>query len=307
MRDSPRTGVPGVPRVKDRCHRGAAPSCLKWRAFRAESSGSPPASRWGRPRWRRLGTSPSVPLDKPLAVALQQAGVRDGASLRFIYRSPDSVTEPINLKAAGADLTEPARLALAESTPFPWAEAVSGVRRLKVHAKEGAWYLGVAERRCNTDLLDALASRNGFRIADRADRPRHAHRHRDAPLRRQRRSPLALPWSSWARRRPRSLTSHQGKVTSLRCVDSAMTRSSRRSCDSQSSRRDEELAFDAAVAVIAKIGLLPRGDLSAISNGAIDDSMKPLMRAAVQRLVVEVRQTIRFGLPRATPSPAASK
>ncbi|MCC6969451.1 MAG: hypothetical protein IT434_04445 [Phycisphaerales bacterium] len=236
------------------------------------------------------------PLDKPLAVALQQAGVRAGASLRFIYRSPDSVTEPINLKAAGADLTEPARLALAESTPFPWAEAVSGVRRLKVHAKEGAWYLGVAERRCNTDLLDALASRNGFRIADaltdRAMLIDTVTRRFAASADRHSRCLVELGAASSA-----ILTSHQGKVTSLRCVDLGYDAFIEAVMRSQSSRRDEELAFDAAVAVIAKIGLLPRGDLSAISNGAIDDSMKPLMRAAVQRLVVEVRQTIRFGLP----------
>ncbi|NUQ52880.1 MAG: hypothetical protein HUU19_09315 [Phycisphaerales bacterium] len=236
------------------------------------------------------------PLDKPLAVALQQAGVRAGANLRFIYRSPDSVTETINLKATSADLTEPARLALAESTPFPWAEAVSGVRRLKVNANAGVWYLGVAERRCHSDMLDALASRNGFRIADsltdRALLIDTVTRRFAASADPHARCLVELGATSTA-----ILTSHQGKVTSLRCVDLGYEAFIEAVMRSQSGRRDEELAFDAAAAVIAKIGLLPRGDLSAISNGAIDDSMKPLMRAAVQRLVVEIRQTIRFGLP----------
>lgn len=236
------------------------------------------------------------PLDKPLAMALQQVGVRAGSSLRIVYRSPDSVTEIINLKVGSGDLSEPARLALAESTPFPWAEAVSSVQRLKVNARSGVWYMGVAERRCNTDLLDALATRNGFRIADSltdrslliegvtrrfaADNDTHA------------RCLVELGATSSA-----ILTAHDGKITSLRCVDLGYDAFIEAIMRSQSSRRDEELAFDAAAAVLTKIGLLPRGDLSAISNGAVDDSMKPLMRAAVQRLVVEMRQTIRFGLP----------
>lgn len=238
------------------------------------------------------------PLDKPLAVALQQVGVRAGASLRFVYRSPDSVTEIINLKVGSGDLSEAARLALAESTPFPWAEAVSSVQRLKVSERSGVWYMGVAERRCNTDLLDALATRNGFRIADTlTDRSlliegvtRRFAGENDTHAR----CLVELGATSSA-----ILTAHEGKITSLRCVDLGYDAFIEAIMRSQSSRRDEELAFDAAAAVLAKIGLLPRGDLSAISNGAVDDSMKPLMRAAVQRLVVEVRQTIRFGLPEA--------
>lgn len=238
------------------------------------------------------------PLDKPLAVALQQVGVRPGASIRFIYRSPDSVTETINLKIGAGDLSEPARLALAESTPFPWAEAVSAVFPLKLNAQSGVWYLGVAERRCNCDLLDALATRNGFRVADSlTDRAMLV----DGLARRFAASPdpharclVELGATSTA-----ILTAHQGKMTSLRCVDIGYDAFIEAIMRSQSARRDEELAFDAAAAVMAKIGLLPRGDISAISNGAVDDSMRPLMRAAVQRLVVEIRQTIRFGLPEA--------
>lgn len=236
------------------------------------------------------------PLDKPLAVALQQVGVRAGASLRFIYRSPDSVTESINLKVGSGDMSEPARLALAESTPFPWAEAVSCVKRLNVSSQSGVWYVGAAERRCNTDLLDALATRNGFRIADSLtdrsllieDVARRFAASNDAHAR----CLVELGATSSA-----ILTAHQGNITSLRCVDLGYDAFIEAIMRSQSARRDEELAFDAAAAVLAKIGLLPRGDLSAISNGAVDDSMKPLMRAAIQRLVVEVRQTIRFGLP----------
>lgn len=238
------------------------------------------------------------PLDKPLAVTLQQVGVRAGASLRFIYRSPDSVTETIELKAGKGDLSEPARLALAESTPFPWVEAVSSVRRLRVNAQTGVWHVGLAERRCNTDAIDALATRNGFRVADAlTDRAMLI----DGVTRR---------FAATSDVRPRCLvelgatssailTAHQGAITSLRCVDLGYDAFIEAIMRSQNARRDEELAFDAAAAVMAKIGLLPRGDLSAISNGAVDDSMKPLMRAAVQRLVVEVRQTIRFGLPEA--------
>lgn len=238
------------------------------------------------------------PLDKPLAVALQQVGVRERACLRFVYRSPDTVTEMIALKGGERDMSEPARLALAESTPFPWAEAACVVRRLRLASDQGSWYVGVADRRCNGELIDALATRNGYRVADVVSwRAVHAEA-------------VARRFASSSDPHPRCLveigavatailTAHRGKVTSLRCVDLGYEAFIEAIMRSHNSRLDEELAFEAAAAIIAKIGLLPRGDISAISNGAVDDSMKPLMRAAIQRLVVEIRQTIRFGIPEA--------
>lgn len=236
------------------------------------------------------------PLDRVLAVALQQVGVRAGSRLRFVYRSPDIVAEAMCLKLGSGDLEEPARLALAESTPFPWAEAISGVFRLRADAATGSWYLGFAERASNTELLYALAERNGYRVADLVpDRAgllesvtRRFARSRSAGSR----CLVELGAASTA-----ILTGHDGKVTSLRCIDLGFEAFIEAVMRSQNAPTDEQLAFDAAAAIIAKIGLMPRGDIGEMSNGVVSSSMKPLMRAAMQRLVVEVRQTIRFGIP----------
>lgn len=299
MRDSPLHGFPGDWHVsKIDAIVVLLPSCLEAARVSGRTVRQTARVPLGDITMEAAWNQSLRPLDKPLAVALQQVGVGVGASVRFIYRSPDSVTETINIKTGKGDLSEPARLALAESTPFPWAEAVSSVRELRVNAQSGVWHVGVAERRCNSDLIDALATRNGFRVADSTtDRAMLI----DCVTRRFASSPdthacclVELGATSSA-----ILTAHQGRLTSLRCVDLGYDAFIEAIMRSQSARRGEELAFTAAAAVLAKIGLLPRGDLSAISNGAVDDSMKPLMRAAVQRLVVEVRQTIRFGLPEA--------
>ncbi|MBL8760315.1 MAG: hypothetical protein JNL50_03350 [Phycisphaerae bacterium] len=236
------------------------------------------------------------PLDHVLPVALQKIGVGAGARLRFIYRSPDSVVEAIHLKAGKGDLSEAARLALAESTSFPWSEAISDIQKLKTGEANGAWYLGVADRRANVDLLDALATRNGYRVADAV--PNRAAL-LDSLIRRFHASsdPHARCLLELGAASSAILTAHQGRITSLRCVDLGYDAFVEAVMRSHAARKDEGFAYEAAAAIIAKIGLLPRGDVSAASNGAVDDSMKPLMRAAVQRLVVEVRQTIRFGIP----------
>ncbi|HEX2837656.1 MAG TPA: hypothetical protein VHN77_05970 [Phycisphaerales bacterium] len=237
------------------------------------------------------------PLDDALRGALRSIGARPGANAQVLYHSPRVMSEVFVAPATGPAAMQAARMHLGQSLPDGgqgWSMHIHPIVQL---AEPGAAKRQVlilsADTATNQNILAQWLSRCGLRPASIApsraillEHAMRAEQHDTGPVVNIHFDEHAMTLCGWVDRR----------LVFARCADvgyalmiDALKRAARSSTGELPPR-------DYAARLLFTSGIPVRGQVVDPSRGLLADAVMPLVQPALQRCVIEVRQTLRFGL-----------
>jgi len=251
----------------------------------------------GAPISRDAWTNGLQELDAPLQEVLGQLGRVRLAQARVIYRGTESVSELVRVPTSNAlAAREATALALSDVAAFQVDEHASDI--ITLQRREGTTLcLGAADRAEHLDALTALLGRAGIRVGSFC--------------------PLAAAMIAGLARRSETsgaagaelhvhigedqttlLTRHQGVIELAREVDFGLVHVVDALANQLRRVEGDGAPSPSAAehAALARTLLHERGlATSGRREGTLDRSCMVAIQPALQRLVVEVRQTLRFG------------
>lgn len=237
------------------------------------------------------------PLDDALRGALRSIGARPGAVAQVVYHSPRVMSEVFVAPATGQAAIQAAHLHMAQSLPDGGQGWSTHIHPIMQVAEPGAAKRQVmilsADTATNQNILAQWLTRCGVRPAaiapSRAILLEHAMRaeqHDAGPVVSIHFDEHAMTLCGWVDRR----------LVFARCADvgyaliiDALKRAARSSSGELPPR-------DYAARLLFSAGIPVRGQVLDPSRGLSADAVMPLVQPALQRCIIEVRQTLRFGL-----------
>lgn len=237
------------------------------------------------------------PLDDVLRGALRSIGARPGASAQVVYHSPRVMSEVFVAPTTGPAAMQAARMHLSQSLPDGgqgWSTHIQPIVQLTEPgtAKRQVLILS-ADTAANQNILAQWLTRCGIRpgaiAPSRAILLEHAMRaeqHDSKPVVHIHFDEHAMTLCGWVDRR----------LVFARCADvgyaliiDAFKRAAR-------SATGELPPREYAARLLFSTGIPARGQVLDPSRGLTADVVMPLVQPALQRCIIEVRQTLRFGL-----------
>jgi hypothetical protein len=233
------------------------------------------------------------PLDDALRGALRSIGARPGASARVVYHSPRVMSEVFVAPTTGPAAMQAARMHLSQSLPDAgqgWSTHIHPIVQLvQPGAAKRQVLILSADTATNQNILAQWLTRCGIRPASiapsRAILLEHAMRaeQRDAgPVVNIHFDEHAMTLCGWVDHR----------LVFARCADvgyaliiDALKRAAR-------SNNGELPPRDYAARLLFSAGIPVRGQLLDPSRSLTADAVMPLVQPALQRCIIEVRQTL---------------
>ena len=241
------------------------------------------------------------PLDAHLEILIRTLDLARGSRVTIVYHAPTVACELVSVAAAPAAAIQAAVLSLRESLAGDPSEWLTNCRT--VHTDPGTsgqppkvHVLAVAERRDNAEVLAAFAARAGLLV-------RRQIPAKSALLGSAVREVLAgasggkMTVVAMSDQATIISSAEKGGLTFARCVDfgysqllEAIVRGS------AGGNAEGGLTRESACGVLFGVGIPRRGQVIDLASGLKAEAVLPGMQSAIQRYVVETRQTLRFML-----------
>ncbi|MBL0921889.1 MAG: hypothetical protein IBJ10_07150, partial [Phycisphaerales bacterium] len=246
--------------------------------------------------WERAWAEDLHPLDAPLAKALREIGVARGRA-SLVYRSPTAVAEIYCYPVKPARAMEAASLALADALGAPLDESAWSIRTLRA-ARRGnpqTVMLAAAERAATAESIERWIARSGLRLMGAEPGGARA-------LAAVAATTLQRGGGRFAALRLDDdggvlAASIDGRIAFVRSLGlglndfvEALTRPVRTPSGAQT------LSLAQARAVLERVGVPEPSQVVDESLGVMGSDVLPLIQPALQRLLVEIKQSLRFGL-----------
>ncbi|MDX2133020.1 MAG: hypothetical protein SFY69_13305 [Planctomycetota bacterium] len=237
------------------------------------------------------------PLDAPLRGLLGAMDVRGGASCRVVYAAPETFVDVGAVPLRGAAALQAATLALRETIrdPSRWLTLTESLHEERADGRVRSQMLLAAETHDTAESISGWVSRAGLDIVgilpSRAVLIRAAL---DAGAELPTTGAQGLVWldehatvlAAWV----------GGRLEFVRCVDLGFAQLAEafiRASAESAAVMDRE----AARRLLASVGIPHRGQTVELGSTLHADAVLPLMQSVLQRLLVEIKQTLRFGIP----------
>lgn len=259
-------------------------------------------------QWEKALTDGLRTLDEPLQRLVARLGCGSGVSAVLLYHVNTTVVDVHAVPTVGAPAIDAARLAMIDTMPdiasadvrFMILSSTRGGTGASGTGTSGAaaqsHVLTIAESERTTRMLGAWMTRGGLRATSLV--PVSGHAAADAIGASRSLPGDGLRASLWLGEHSTVISCMRGQqLEFLRVVafgvsqlTEAMYRAGR--------GRAEGGRFDRAVAqtLLMTIGLPRRGHVVDAQNNITAEDVLPLMQSALQRYIVETRQTLRFGI-----------